>query len=195
MAETNMMRAFLALDPPPEVLQQIINLQGSLKKMIPHGVRWVNPDGIHLTLKFLGNIFPSSRENIQSLLPDLVGAHSAFTLSAGRIGVFPGLAKPRVIWVGIGGDTRDLFALQKDIEEALLSIGFPKEDRPFRAHLTLGRVKAPRALQGIEAAIAQGQSFDAGSFPAEEVLFIKSDLTPAGAIYTNLAAFSLARQA
>jgi RNA 2',3'-cyclic 3'-phosphodiesterase len=195
VASDNMIRAFLALDPPPEVLQRIIGLQETLKKMIPHGVRWVNPDGIHLTLKFLGNIFPSSRENIESLLPDLVGAHPSFTLSAGRIGVFPGLAKPRVIWVGIGGETRSLFALQKDIEEALESIGFPKEDRPFRAHLTLGRVNDPRALQGMEAAIAQGQSFDAGSFPAEKVLFIKSDLTPAGAIYNNLAAFSLARQA
>ena len=124
---------------------------------------------------------------------DLVGAHPSFTLAAGRIGVFPGLSKPRVIWVGIGGETRGLFALQKDIEEALLSIGFPKEDRPFRAHLTLGRVKDPRALPGIEAAVAKGQSFDAGSFPADELLFIKSDLTPAGAIYTHLATFPLAR--
>lgn len=193
MAEASMMRAFLALDPPPEVLQRIIDLQGTLKKMIPHGVRWVNPDGIHLTLKFLGNIFPSQRESIQALLPDLVGAHPSFTLSAGRIGVFPGLAKPRVIWVGIGGETRGLFALQKDIEEALLSIGFPKEDRPFRAHLTLGRVKDPRVLQGIEAAMAKGQSFDAGTFPAEKLLFIKSDLTPAGAIYSHLPAFPLSR--
>jgi 2'-5' RNA ligase len=195
MTEANMIRAFLALDPSPEVLKRIINMQGTLKKMIPHGVRWVNPDGIHLTLKFLGNIFPSNQESIESILPEIVSAHPAFSLSAGRIGVFPGLSKPRVIWVGIGGETRGLFALQKDIEEALLTIGFPKEDRPFRAHLTLGRVKSPRALQGIETAIAQEQSFDAGLFPAKEVLFIKSDLTPAGAIYTNLAVFHLARQA
>jgi 2'-5' RNA ligase len=192
MAEAHMMRAFLALDPPPEVLQRIVGLQGALKKTIPHGVRWVNPDGIHLTLKFLGNIFPSHRESIQALLPDLVATLPSFTLSAGRIGVFPGLSKPRVIWVGIGGETRGLFALQKDIEEALESLGFPKEDRPFRAHLTLGRVKDPRTRQGIEPAIAQGQSFDAGSFPAEKVLLIKSDLAPAGAIYTHLATFPLA---
>ena len=66
MTSESMMRAFLALDPPPEVLRKIIALQDTLKKQIPRGVRWVNPDGIHLTLKFLGNIFPSHRDGIQS---------------------------------------------------------------------------------------------------------------------------------
>jgi 2'-5' RNA ligase len=192
MTPESMMRAFLALDPPPEVLRKIIALQDTLKKQIPRGVRWVNPDGIHLTLKFLGNIFPSHRDGIQSLLPEIVGAHPAFTLSAGRVGVFPGIAKPRVIWVGIGGETRALFALQQDIEEALESIGFPRENRPFRAHLTLGRIKDPRACQGMETVIAQGQGFAAGSFKADKLLFIKSNLTPAGAIYTHLAKFPLA---
>ena len=192
MTSENMMRTFLALDPPPEILRKIITMQDTLKKQIPRGVRWVNPDGIHLTLKFLGNIFPSHRDGIQSLLPEIVGAHSAFTLSAGRIDVFPGIAKPRVIWVGIGGETRSLFALQQDIEEALESIGFPRENRPFRAHLTLGRVKNPRACQGMETVIAQGQGFVAGRFKAAKLLFIKSTLTPTGAIYSHLANFPLA---
>ena len=187
-----MIRAFLAIDPSPEVLKRIVDMQTILKKEIPHGVRWVNPDGIHLTLKFLGNIFPSNRDSIRSLLPDIVGAHRSFTLSAGRIGVFPGISKPRVIWIGIGGESRELFTLQQDIEDILETAGFAREDRPFRAHLTLGRIKDPRTLRGIEAAIVQGRSFDAGSFPADKVLFIKSDLTPAGAIYTNLAMFPLA---
>ena len=196
MTSDKMIRAFLAIDPSPEVLERIIGMQKILRKEIPHGVRWVNPDGIHLTLKFLGNIFPSNRDSIRSLLPEIVGAHDSFTLSAGRIGVFPGIAKPRVIWIGIGGESRELFTLQQDIEDILETAGFAREDRPFRAHLTLGRIKDPRALRGIEAAIAQGRSFDAGSFPADKVLFIKSDLTPAGAIYTNLAVFPLAdRQA
>lgn len=192
MTSESMMRAFLALDPPPEVLQKIISLQGTLKKKIPHGVRWVNPEGIHLTLKFLGNIFPTHRDSIKSLLPEIVAAHPTFSLSAGRVGVFPGISKPRVIWVGFSGETRGLFSLQQDIEEALQSIGFPRENRPFRAHLTLGRVKDPQALQGMEAVIAQGQNFDAGTFTAEKLLLIKSDLTPAGAIYTHLATFPLA---
>lgn len=192
MTSESMMRAFLALDPPPEVLRRIIDLQGTLKKKIPHGVRWVNSEGIHLTLKFLGNIFPSHRDSIKSLLPGVVGAHPSFTLSAGGVGVFPGISKPRVIWVGIAGETQGLFTLQHDIEEVLETIGFPRENRPFRAHLTLGRVKDPRALQGMETVIAQGQNFDAGTFTAEKLLFIKSDLTPAGAIYTHLATFPLA---
>ncbi len=192
MTSENMMRTFLALDPPPEILRKIITMQDTLKKQIPRGVRWVNPDGIHLTLKFLGNIFPSHRDGIQSLLPEIVGAHFAFTLSAGRIGVFPGIAKPRVIWVGIGGETQSLFALQQDIEEALESIGFPRENRPFRAHLTLGRVKDPQACQGMETVIAQGQGFVAGRFKAANLLFIKSTLTPTGAIYSHLANFPLA---
>lgn len=192
MTADNMIRAFLAIDPPTEVMQHIVSLQETLKKKIPRGIRWVNPDGIHLTLKFLGNIFPSNRDQITEFLPPIIGMHQAFTLTAGRIGVFPGLAKPRVIWVGISGETKELFGLQKDVEDALEEIGFPREDRPFRAHLTLGRIKDPRALSGIEEVIKQGQTFDAGAFTAERLLFIKSNLTPAGAIYTHLAAFPLA---
>ncbi len=192
MTSDKMIRAFLAIDPPPEVLERIVRMQGILRKKIPHGVRWVNPDGIHLTLKFLGNIFPSNRESILSLLPGIAEAHRSFTLSAGRIGVFPGISKPRVIWIGIGGESQELVSLRQDIEDSLETAGFAREDRPFRAHLTLGRIKNPRTLQGIEEVIARGRDFDAGSFSADKVLFIKSDLTPAGAVYTNLAVFPLA---
>jgi 2'-5' RNA ligase len=192
MNEEKMIRAFLAIDPPPEVMRRIVALQETMKKNLPHGIRWVNPDGIHLTLKFLGNIFPSNRDQIKDVLPTIVGGHHDFTLSVGRIGVFPGLAKPRVVWVGIGGETKALLDLQRDMEEALNDIGFPREDRSFRAHLTLGRIKDPRAVTSLEKIIAEGQTFNAGAFTANRVLFIKSNLTPAGAVYTHLAAFPLA---
>jgi|LSQX01.1.fsa_nt_gb 2'-5' RNA ligase len=191
MTSENMMRTFVALAPPKDVLEKIIALQTRLKKKIPHGIRWVHPDGIHLTLKFLGDIFPSHRDSIASLLSLVVSSHSCFPLSVGRIGVFPGIARPRVMWVGIGGQTRLLAALQQHIEEALESVGFPKETRPFRAHLTLGRIRNPGSFPNLGSIIAQEQNFDAGTFNAQKLLFIQSNLTPTGAIYTCLASFPL----
>ncbi len=193
MTTSPMIRAFLAIDPPPPVLQHIVSLQDALKKSLPQGVRWVRPDGIHLTLKFLGNLFPSNQSDIESILPEIVGRHRVFDLTACRVGVFPGPAKPRIIWVGITGETAVLSSLQEDIEAALETIGFSRENRPFRAHLTLGRIRDPRSVAaGAERMIAGGRVFETSPFTVERVLFIKSDLTPKGAIYTPLMSFPLA---
>jgi 2'-5' RNA ligase len=189
MPEGENIRAFLAIDPPGEVLRSIADIQGVLKRNIRGSISWVRPEGIHLTLKFFGNI---GREDLPSIA-EIVTVHAAATpplnLHVQGLGVFPGPRRPRVLWIGMGGDTERLIALQKTIDQGLEACGFRKEERPFQAHLTLARIKSPQGLAGIERMLAERGSEVAGAFEARSLTLFKSDLTPKGAIYTVLGNF------
>ena len=188
------MRAFLACSPSAEVHRQIVSLQETWKRQIPAGVvSWVKPEGIHLTLKFLGNISPAQKEVIQSLIPGAIKTIPVFHLSVDGIGAFPSLSKPKVIWAGLKGETEALLNLQKRIDKALATIGFAEEDRHFQGHLTLGRVKKTQTFQEIEKCLSLSQSFQGGQFQVDHISLFKSNLTPDGAIYTLLQAFPLSR--
>jgi 2'-5' RNA ligase len=189
MSEGETIRAFLAIDPPSEVLRGIAEIQGVLKSNIRGSISWVRPEGIHLTLKFFGNI---GREDLPSI-SEIAKVHAASTpplnLHVQGLGVFPGPRRPRVLWIGMGGDTERLIVLQKTIDQGLEACGFRKEERPFRAHLTLARIKSPQGLAGIERMLAESGAKGAGTFEARSLTLFKSDLTPKGAIYTVLGNF------
>ena len=185
-------RAFLACSPSAEVHGQIVSLQETCKKQLPAGVvAWVKPEGIHLTLKFLGNISFAQKEIIQSLMPGTIKPISAFPLSVEGIGAFPTPSRPKVIWTGLKGATETLLNLQKRIDKALAAIGFAEEDRPFQGHLTIGRVKKSQASKEIEKCLSLAQSFQGGQFQVDHLSLFKSNLTPDGAIYTLLHTFPL----
>jgi len=190
MSENERVRTFLAIHPPEEVLRKIADIQGMLRKIIHGSIGWVRPQGIHLTLKFFGEI---GREDIGEI-SEVVAGHAAATpalnLHVQGLGVFPGSRRPRVLWIGVGGEAERLIALQRVIDQELESRGFGKEERPFRGHLTLARIKSPQGLSGIEKMLAERGSESAGSFVAKVLTLFKSDLTPQGAIYTPLADFS-----
>jgi len=186
MPEKTTIRAFLALDPPTDVLRRISGIQGALKRDIRGSISWVRPEGLHLTLKFFGDI---STDQV-TVISNAVAAHTAgarpFNLEVKGFGVFPGLQRPRVLWIGIGGEVGRLLNLQKAIDLGLEACGFPGEERPFRAHLTLARIKSRQGLTGIEQALAGQEEADAGQFAAEGLTLFRSELTPHGAIYTVL---------
>jgi len=186
-------RAFLACSPSQEVRGQIISLQETFQKQIPSGaVAWVKPEGIHLTLKFLGYISPAQEEDVRYLVAETVKTQGAFHLSAQGAGAFPTLYKPKVIWMGLGGETESLLNLQRNIDLALTAAGFPQEDRPFQGHLTLGRVKKTWANEEIKKCLTLAHGFTGGQFSVDHLSLFKSDLTPNGAIYTTLHIFPLA---
>jgi len=188
----NPIRAFLACSPSVEVRSQIASLQEICKRQIPAGVvSWVKPEGIHLTLKFLGNIFPAQKEVIQSLMPKVIETIPAFYLSVEGIGAFPSLSRPKVIWTGLKGETETMLNLQMCVDKALATIGFAEEDRPFQGHLTLGRIKKTQSTKEMEKWLSLHQSFQGGQFPVDHISLFKSNLTPTGAIYTLLHTFSL----
>ncbi len=180
------LRAFIAISLPEPVLQGIVTAQETLKRS-GLKIRWVRKEGIHLTLKFLGDIDRDSVEKISEAMERATGSFSPFTLWAEGIGVFPNLRRPRVAWVGLSGDIEILRALQRDLESQLSGLGFSKEKRPFKGHLTLGRVKG--RLDGIK---LQGALEDLGdyrteSFTARSIVLFQSDLRPDGAVYSRVA--------
>ena len=191
MSENKNIRAFLAIDPPEVVLDNIQALQNRLKKSIQGAIRWVRPEGIHLTLKFFGDISAYDVENISEAIANKTTNVPPITLEIRGMGAFPDLNRPRVIWLGINGQLAPLLSLQRDLEEVFSKLGFPKENRPFRAHLTMGRVKVPKGIIGLAPSVEAEGNLMAGNFTVGEITLFQSSLSPQGAIYSKLAAFPL----
>lgn len=189
MSEEKSMRSFLAVDPPREIIDAIVTIQDRLRKAIQGDIRWVRPQGIHLTLKFFGTISESDVANISRVVEDTTSTIAPFTLGIKRVGAFPDVKRPRVLWLGMDGDVDILIRLQKEVDAELHKYGFEKEDRPFRPHLTLARIKDPRGLIGLAKIMEKRENYEAGSFSAAGLNLFKSELTPKGAVYTKLAYF------
>ena len=179
-------RSFIAISVPETVLQAIAEAQQTLKGY-DLGVRWVRKEGIHLTLKFLGNISWDDVEEIQAAMKQAAKAFSPFTVRAEGIGAFPDLKRPRVLWVGLSGEVEVIRALQRDLESQLNGLGFPREKRPFKGHLTLGRVKGRLDRVRLSKALEALAGFRTESFTAQSVDLFQSDLRPNGAVYSKLA--------
>jgi RNA 2',3'-cyclic 3'-phosphodiesterase len=175
------MRAFVAVDLVPELkitLETLIRSVGKGAK----GVKWTRPEGMHLTLKFLGSITEAEVESAKILLKDTAGRHRPFSLDLEGTGTFPpgGRKSVRVLWTGIR-EAPELLALQKDVEDGFETIGIPREDRAFHPHLTLGRVKSP---VGLDAALHELEKYETTEFGRMTVLRItlfESLLGPGGA--------------
>jgi 2'-5' RNA ligase len=185
-------RAFLAMEPSEDVLQALSRLQEKLKREISGRISWTRPQGRHLTLKFFGDISAPDVNNICSVIEKRMASIPFLNLKIEKLGVFPDIRRPRVLWSGMVGDVEPLSALQKQLDNDFAEIGFPGEDRPFQAHLTLGRIKDSHGLTGLSEALTKYGAFTAGEFICRELVLFQSELTPQGAIYTRLATFPLA---
>jgi 2'-5' RNA ligase len=186
----DMWRLFIAIELPSSVLAHLAEVQDRLKNRTPPGTaRWVNPDGIHLTLKFLGDVSVTKRGSLEHALATAVEGHAPFMLSTGGLGCFPNSNRPRVIWIGLGNQVKALAALRDDVERLTVPLGYPTEDRPFSPHLTLGRVRreARRAdIQRLGELIANFPAPTAQHWQVTGVSLIRSELKPTGAVYTPL---------
>ena len=189
MADRGTIRAFLAMDPPPEVLRRIADIQEVLKKTLRGSISWVLPEGIHLTLKFFGDMAADNLPPISEVVSGQAAGTRPLHLNIKGLGVFPGIRRPRVLWLGVGGELARLIALQGGLAQGFETRGIKKEERPFRAHLTLARIKSPQGLSGLDKVLEEKEAESAGSFEAKGLILFKSDLTPKGAIYTVLADF------
>lgn len=185
-------RSFIAFELPAAVISLLDNVQQELKAFRLKA-RWVRPQNIHLTLKFLGNIDPADIEDIGCAMADAAGDCAPFTLTVGGIGFFPGHKRPRVIWVGLGGATEVLLDLQHNLADRLAIIGFPKEKRPFKAHLTLGRIRQAVNPNILGRAIQDYSDLGILKFSADRMILFKSELKPSGAVYSQLKQVELGR--
>jgi 2'-5' RNA ligase len=188
-------RTFIAIELDETINAALTDLQEQLKAKVPRGsVRWVKPEGIHLTLKFLGNV-PSDRiEKIERALSQACSGLPAFSFSVGSLGCFPNPRRPRVVWVGVQEESGTLKRLQKAVEDGMEKLGFAPEGRRFHAHLTLGRTQR-RASSGdvrrLGQLVEETDIGQLGQMEARAVSLMKSDLRPTGAVYTQLAAVEL----
>jgi len=137
----NMVRSFIAIPVPRTGLEVLEKVVKRLDSEMGGKVRWVRPRGIHLTLKFMGDIPALTLEQVLETLPQVTASFGPFEISMSGLGVFPNARRPRVLWAGLAGDLETLSALQLAVDEAVGRLGLPKEDRPFSPHLTLGRVR------------------------------------------------------
>ena len=191
---TDSIRTFIAIDVPPDAKEALATLTQTLKARGLSGVRWVNPIGIHLTLKFLGNIPTTTVPRLLTALEAASHSHPPFNLSLGAFGVFPNPNNPRVLWVGLNGDLAPLAQIQASVEEHCCALGLDPDRRPFTPHLTLGRVRRslPTSQRDLVHTALQAET-NARSieWPVQEIHLIHSTLTPQGAIYRSLGAIPL----
>ncbi|MBI3810979.1 MAG: RNA 2',3'-cyclic phosphodiesterase [Nitrospirae bacterium] len=179
------MRVFVALELPSAIKEAAAAIQRELITS-KAAVGWVRAEGMHLTLKFLGEVSPSQLPGIKEALRDAVEGTGPLKISVRGIGVFPNSKNPRVVWLGIQTDDDRLLQLQERIDRALEVTGFPPEQHGFRPHLTLGRIKSSRGLDELMKAVAAQDRFLAGDCRLKELHLIQSELRTKWAVYTNL---------
>jgi 2'-5' RNA ligase len=180
-----LIRSFLAIELPEAIRKRIEEIQVDLRSS-NSDVRWVRPEKIHLTLKFFGSIEESRVDTITKSIEPLVGGTPQFSLEVKGMGAFPNIRNPRVIWMGLIDEKQVLIPLQKQLESTLETIGFQVEGRPFRPHLTLGRMNSGRGKDELIGRIQKYKEERFGDLEVRRFVLFKSDLRPTGPIYTPL---------
>jgi len=184
------MRLFIAVNLEEELKKKIIPFQEELKKT-GADVKWVEVKNLHLTLKFLGEVNEEKVSSIEQVVAPILKDFPSFEMRLSGFGVFPNLNYPRVIWLGIKEGGEQLKILSEKIENSLISLGFPKEDRPFTAHLTLGRVRSAKNKQELIKKIEEKKNEEIGTQKVEKIYLMQSFLKPTGPIYTPVKEWGL----
>jgi len=184
-------RAFIALPLEPVLAAQIEKVQQHLNS--PGGaVRWVNPEQLHLTLQFLGNVATDRLEGLTTALHGACARTAPFRLALEGAGCFPNTSNPRVVWIGIQGELEPLRKLRERIAQETKNFGDHSEERAFQPHLTIGRVKSSGAEgRKVGQTIACAKVPKLGDWDIQQVLLVQSALSPNGVRYTTLAAVAL----
>lgn len=190
-SQAEVIRTFICIDVSESIKSRLAVLQEELRKL-DASVSWVKPDNIHLTLEFLGDVPAAKLPKVIEAVRRVCDFCSRFEVEASGAGCFPSPRKPNVLWVGLVHLPDALLSLQRNLEVALEVEGFARETKPFKPHLTIGRIRQPRNAQ-IVASELLSLGFATERFPADEVIVMRSDLTPRGALYTPLATIPLSR--
>lgn len=178
------LRCFIAIELPQGVKSALSRLQEELKKC-EADIRWVDPNNIHLTLKFLGNVNEKDISKIINIMTGVCKKYQPFNLEIRGMGMFPNIKSPRVLWVGAEGNNI-LKGLQTDIEHGMIKIGFEREDREFTAHLTLGRFRSFKGKENILEIIKLHENESFGTINVKSISLMKSDLSHSGARYSRI---------
>jgi 2'-5' RNA ligase len=179
-------RTFLALPLESTVRRELVRYQEVCAKMIT-SVKWVEEENLHLTLKFLGEVPQEQLTRIKSAAGKVAAAFPALNLSLGRPGAFPNFGRARVLWVGLADQGDKLRLLVRQLEEELALLGFPREEKEFVAHLTLGRLREPARV------VLPPFSGEGMPVRMSKIVFYRSILTPRGPLYQALSELELSK--
>ena len=189
-------RLFIAVNLPEDLLEVLITVQRQLqRKLASYPLRWSRPEGIHLTLKFLGDTDPARIPAITEALTRVAERYAPFELPVGGLGMFPNARRPNVLWMGVEDETHQLRHLAADVDKAMARLGWQREKRPFSGHLTLARVNKHAGNQERR---ALGETVDGlqgldrlGALSVQAIYLMRSQLRRDGAIYTEVQAIPL----
>jgi 2'-5' RNA ligase len=180
------MRLFLAVDLPDQVRHELSVVQNALKPL-SDSARWVSADSIHITLKFLGEVPEKVLDDIDTALAGL--SWKPFTVTVHGIGFFPGNRSPRVFWAGMEAPTMQ--DLAEELDSRMERLGFDKEKRAFRPHITLARARDTRIDSALVTGASQYEEYAFGSFTADRVFLFKSTMSSSGSVYEKLKEYLL----
>jgi len=184
------LRTFIAVELSADFRLCLAGLQQELRNSNAD-VKWVKPENIHITLKFLGSIPPKKVKAIQDFFPEIFDGSAAFNVRLACLGAFPHLNKPKVIWAGLDDPENRLKLLAGHTEEFLCRLGFSKEHKEFKSHITLGRLRSFKNLAALSAALQKTAVPSNMEQRIEKITFFKSTLTPQGPIYESLLTYML----
>jgi 2'-5' RNA ligase len=180
------LRTFIAIDLGKPIRDRLVALQQTLARAGTE-VKWVEPENLHVTLLFLGEVDDRAVVELCRAVTDCCAGLAGFRLEVERVGCFPNPRRPRTVWAGVGEGTQEVVALHDALEPPLLELGcYRREDRPYTPHITLGRVRGDRSTDPLAAALNRHAGWQAGVAEVREVLVMSSELTPAGPVYTVL---------
>jgi 2'-5' RNA ligase len=183
-------RIFIAILISDGLKRRIGLVQEEFKKMAPE-VKWVAEDNFHVTMKFLGNVASDRLGNISSALTEAIKGVEPFDVEIGGVGAFPNPGRPRTIWVDVTVGGEILAELAKRVDNALEKLGFPREDRPFKSHITIGRLKDDRGARDLGPALRESKVGSLGSVRIDSVAVMRSELRREGPIYSKLSEIPL----
>ncbi len=184
-------RAFIAVPASDEVRHLVKEVVGSLR-WVGADVKWVRPENVHITVKFLGDISRVDADKLGPVLSEALRDTCGFDVTVGKAGTFPGGRKaPRVVWLGLGEGFEALKEVARKVEDACAGLGFEREARPFKAHLTIGRVRRGSGKLGELAEAVNGIEFKPLKLGADRVNLTRSRLSPQGPTYTVLESIAL----
>ena len=189
-----LIRAFIAVELPEGLKKELAELETQLKKNSPPVVKWVDPNSIHITLKFLGEVSEDSIGELMLAIEESAQGIQPFQLEVREVGAFPNLERVQVLWVGVKGELEKIAQLQKRVEANTEQLGFSRESRAFTPHLTLGRVRdeaRPNERQRLGKLLADTSFTVLHNVNIDAVNLMRSQLTPTGAIYSSIGSVKL----
>ena len=179
------MRAFVAVEIPMTLREQIALLQENLQKT-GADIQWVEPPNLHLTLKFLGESDERQLHALEEKLPPAVARTRPFSIRLEGVGAFPKIQFPRILWIGVAQGKEPLMKLAENIEKECRTLGFPSEERPFSPHLTIGRTRSSGHLSNLSNSLQQATFQAVQSFEVNEIILFQSVLLPEGPTHTAI---------